>query len=149
MVFALVCAAVNRAQGGVLRYLEQAESREQDVWAQQDYRTAQVVLILADEGKPNPYSKAFFQLFGKHAHQVRFWWRDRQKHYRLCELGGSNTPLLHSDLAYRYQDALIPDYDYSQVSPVNPTPRAHVQPAKDPASAPIEPTGAGTPRRTA
>lgn len=142
---------LNRAQRGVLRYLEGAESREGDVWYSQDYRLAQLVVTLSDEGKGNPYSKAFRQLFGRDAHEVRFWWRDRQKLYRLCEIGGSATPLLHANLAKELGPALIPDYDYSQVSPVPSLPQAN--PAKKPAAPATAGSGdggAGSPeKRTA
>ena len=114
----LVFRAVNALQLRVLGHLEKAELREGDVWAQQDYRTAQVVLILADEGRGNAYSKAFYQLFGRNAHEVRFWWRDRVALYRLCEIGGSSTPLLHANIADQLENELIPDYDPTlQVSP--------------------------------
>ena len=112
----LVCAAVNRKQRGVLRFLERAElkaANRGERWEAEDYRTAQVVLLLADEGVGNAYSKAFRQLFGKNAHEIRHWWRDQGKLWQLCQAGGTNTPLLHANLA---ADVLnrkqpIPDYD--------------------------------------
>jgi len=107
----LIYQTVRAAQLRVLGYLTKAESREPDVWHQQDYRVAQIVLCLADEGKANPYSKAFFQLFGRNAHTVRFWWRNRQRLWQLCETGGSSTPLLHANIA---SQEIIPDYDYSR-----------------------------------
>ena len=116
LFFGLLYAAVNRTQRGVLRYLERAESRESDVWAQQDYRVAQVILILADEGAGNPYSKAFRQLFGKNAHEVRFWWRDREKLFAVSQIANSPTPLCHPDVGQSLPDELVPDYDYSRRS---------------------------------
>jgi len=114
VLLGILSAAVNRKQRGVLRFLERAELKEPDVWFRDDYRMAQQIVTLSDEGKGNAYSKAFFQVFSRDASQTRFWWRDRDKLYRLCELGGSNTPLLHANLAKELdKPAVIPDYDYS------------------------------------
>jgi len=117
VLLGIVSVAVNRKQRGVLRFLERAELKEPDVWFRDDYRMAQQIVTLCDEGQGNAYSKAFFQVFSRDASQTRFWWRDRAKLWRLAQLGGSNTPLLHANLAKELdRPALIPDYDYSQVS---------------------------------
>ena len=90
-------------------YLMHAESRDPDVWHRQDYRLAWLIPMLADEGTANPYSKAFRQLFHKNAHEVRFWWRDRKKLLRLCQITNCPTPLL---VANRLDELnVIPDYD--------------------------------------
>lgn len=91
-------------------YLMDAEIREPDVWHRQDYRLAQIILVLADEGNSNPYSKAFRMLFHKNAHEVRFWWRDRRKLLWLSEATNCPTPLL---VANRVEEVfnVIPDYD--------------------------------------
>lgn len=108
-----IAKLVNREQMGVLRFLEKAEFQEQDAWLREDLRLAQTVVILADEGCADPYTVGFCRIFHKHPAKVTSWWRDRSKLYRLCELGGSNTPLLHANLADQLEHEIIPDYDYS------------------------------------
>jgi hypothetical protein len=84
-------------------YLLKAELREPDVWYQQDYRIASVMVAMAEQGRHPSYAKAFLQLFCKDASEVTWWWRDREKLFLLSELANRACPLA---LANRVQELL-------------------------------------------
>jgi len=108
----VISQVLNRAQLGVLRYLEGAESKEADSWYAADYRLAWQVVTLSDEGQGNAYAVAFLKTYGKPAEKITWWWRDRSALMRLAVACGSNTPLLHANQAEQVLN-LIPDFDYS------------------------------------
>lgn len=80
-------------------YLLDAEWREPDVWHQQDYRVASVMVGQAEQGEPPCYDRAFVQLFGKWPKDVTWWWRDRAKLLFLSEYCNRATPLLLANYA--------------------------------------------------
>ena len=47
-----------------------AEGREPDIWFQQDYRVASLMVAMAEEGRRPSYERAFMRLFGKQAKDV-------------------------------------------------------------------------------
>lgn len=116
LILALVWHAVEHHFGGVLQFLEWAELREADSWYRSDYRLAAHIITLAAEGKADPYTQAFVQLYGKHPSRVVSWWRDRRKLLQLAELANTPTPLLAANQAQELL-GIVPDFDYSQASP--------------------------------
>ena len=111
----VISQVLNRAQRGVLRYLEGAESKEADSWYAADYRLAWQVVTLSDEGQENAYAVAFLKTYGKPAEKITWWWRDRAKLLQLARACNSSTPLLHANQAEEVL-SVIPDFDYAQVS---------------------------------
>ena len=109
---ALLFHAVNKLARGVLAYLERAElqaANRGERWEAEDLRVAQQTVALASEGKADPYTLAFYQLYAIHPSKVTSWWRDTRKLAQICERANCPTPLLVRE-AGRYLE-IIPDYD--------------------------------------
>lgn len=87
----------------VTDYLLDAEIREPDIWLQQDMRLASIVLDMVAEGRKSPYEMAFLRTYGKHAEDVVWWWRDREKLLFLSEHVNRPTPLL----LFNYAEELL------------------------------------------
>lgn len=147
LFLALLWQAVKRATGGVLAYLEKAElkaANRGERWEADDYRLSQHVVLLAEEGKADPYTLGFFRQYHIHPSKVTWWWRDSKKLLFLAEATNCPTPLLVANRAEEAfnSPALIPDYDPTlQVSPVLPSSSFALNPANTPA--PVRTTGAG------
>lgn len=75
-------------------YLMDAECREPDIWHQQDYRVASVMVGQVEQGETPCYDRVFTQLFGKWPKGVTWWWRDREKLLFLSEYCNRATPLM-------------------------------------------------------
>ena len=127
----VISDVLNRAQRGVLGYLERAESKEADSWYAADYRLAWQVVTLSDEGQGNAYAVAFLKTYGRPPEEVTWWWRDRQALWNLAQACGSSTPLLHANQAPEVL-SVIPDFDPSAV------PSSALPPKKPAASLALE-----------
>ena len=85
--------AQSAALARISDYLLKAECREPDVWRQQDYRLASIVLDMVSEGHKSPYEMAFLRTYGKPAEDVVWWWREHEALWRLAELANRACPL--------------------------------------------------------
>jgi hypothetical protein len=63
----------------VMGRLFQAESRESDPWAQDDYRVAAVTVLYAALGYATPWEYAFWRYYGKTLPKALIEWAERDR----------------------------------------------------------------------